>query len=327
MSKFIFTLFLSLSLLPFTTFAQGFFGSGFLFDELSLRIEAEPQYPGPNQEVVLTLEGVDRDAPAEITWYVDGERVKTGIGAFQIQVKTKEVGEITTIRVVATQGERVAEKTLRINPGSVDILWEAHTYTPPFYRGKALPVSQTPITLLALPNIKKPDGTALGNKNLVYTWKQNYTRKSEQSGYGQTSAVVNSDYENGVRQVGVMVATPDKALGAVRRIQIPTRDPELLFYTNNTRSRLPFVLEDGVFWDGDTLELTAIGYYFPFSSSTNNPGMYTWELAGEEVEITGQKNKLLLRLPEENGRTSVSLSVQNSQQILQGANKEMRIRF
>jgi len=61
-----------------------------------------------------------------------------------------------TIKVVSRRGGYLEEK-ITFQPALVDLMWEANTYTPPFYKGKALTSSKSSITVTAIPQLKTSD--------------------------------------------------------------------------------------------------------------------------------------------------------------------------
>jgi len=72
---------------------------------------------------------------------------------------------------------------LHLRAQEVDILWQGETYTPPFYKGRALWSSQSRITFLAIPH-----GAGIGNPaNLTYRWTQNGTVLGNINGIGKNT--------------------------------------------------------------------------------------------------------------------------------------------
>src|SRR5688572_16598777 len=65
----------------------------------------------------------------------------------------------------------------------VDLLWQAETYTLPFYKGKALWSKESRVKLLAIPR-----GPGVGNPlNLTYKWTKNGTVLGNINGVGKNT--------------------------------------------------------------------------------------------------------------------------------------------
>ena len=135
-------------------------------------IQVIPKIPAPNQEVLVTLESFSADLNrAEIVWFLNGKRQQRGTGLKTLQFKVGEVGSSSRLNItITTQTGKIINEELIFRPADVDILLTAHTYIPPFYRGRALPSSKSKITLTAVPKFVTTNGTRLSPDNLVYTW-------------------------------------------------------------------------------------------------------------------------------------------------------------
>ncbi len=120
-----------------------------------LVVEMTPSNPGPNQSVSVSLNSfVFSIDSARISWILNGASKKSGRGEKNFTFETGGMGSQTTLRIVVeTADGYVAEKTIRIKPGEVDLIWETESYVPPFYKGKALFSYQNKINFIAIPHI------------------------------------------------------------------------------------------------------------------------------------------------------------------------------
>lgn len=311
---------------PFFVSAQGF-ASLFGFSSEQFFLHTTPRNPNPNESVTVTLKSSALLPTTQVQWFVNGELKKEGVREQSIQVKTGGVGEATKIQVVVGSGENTATKTLVLNPGIVDILWEAQTYTPPFYRGKALPSSRTPLTLVAIPYLSGGE-KVFSNDSLIYNWYQNYGKRGALSGYGQQTATIQSDFADGERLLKVVVVSPGGGPVAERKIEIPSFQPEILFYPlGDTGILTAHAMGNDVFLKQGLLKIVAKPFYFPFSSSVNNPGEYTWQVNNEDHPPSGEKNVLFLKTPEQSGEASISLIINNPTKLLQRAENQITLHF
>jgi len=108
-----------------------------------LQLDVRPQAPRPGDTVSITAQSFSADVNrSNFTWSVNGKVIKRGLGENKIEFRTGEAGSVSVVRVIVetpTLGTLSSELTLR--PARVNLIWEADSYTPPFYQGKALPSS------------------------------------------------------------------------------------------------------------------------------------------------------------------------------------------
>jgi len=127
--------------------------------EGALSISPNPQYPLPNSTVQLTAESPLLDlANSDIEWTVNGAAAGSG-QSIKLTVGAPGSATNVSVSVSGQSGDDSAQLTLI--PTSIDLLWEADSYTPPFYRGRAVPTSGSTIRLFAVPHFVASDGTVI----------------------------------------------------------------------------------------------------------------------------------------------------------------------
>src|SRR3989344_4791386 len=152
---------------PFSTYAQ----QDDALVSKDILFSLSPAYPGPREEVHVSAKTYSFDInTVSLSWYVNGKLVTSGKGITEITVTTGSIGTPTTIQVTERPptGTRY-DKTLTLWPSDLEVLWHANTYTPPGYRGKALPVRGSTITYTALPLMAAETGY-YDLKTLLYEW-------------------------------------------------------------------------------------------------------------------------------------------------------------
>ena len=156
-----------------------------LYSANDIAVETIPKIPGPNQQVTLKLNSYSFNLNNYyIAWFKDGSRAAAGYGSREFSFKTGPTGNITNVTAVIEFEGQVFRKELRFAPSSVDLLWQVTDgYTPPFYKGKALPLEQSDIRVTAIPEtlLIEPNDAP----NLVYYWDKNYQRDASRSGFGR----------------------------------------------------------------------------------------------------------------------------------------------
>jgi hypothetical protein len=108
--------------------------------EERLTLNTIPEKPGANQDVYAEIESYAIDlSRSQVTWLINGVIKKQGFGERTFSFKTGPLGSSMNLRVVAIspQGQSIEEEIV-IQTSEVDLIWKADSYTPPFYKGKAL---------------------------------------------------------------------------------------------------------------------------------------------------------------------------------------------
>ncbi len=197
-----------------------------------IQIEFTPRYPGPHQTVEARAISFSFDtSKAPFTWYINGKKVGSGLGKTAVSFETGAVGQKTTVRVTAEPaGGRTFDKTVTVYASDLDLLWSADTYTPPGYRGKALPVNGSTVRVVALPNIVI-DGKRIAASALTYTWEMDNRPLRESSGVGRDTFSVGLNSSPGVEHT-VKVRVEDALARAQQEqfLRISAQKPRLTFY-------------------------------------------------------------------------------------------------
>ncbi len=215
-----------LLLFPATSFAQ-------LADRLT--IEMQPAFPQSNTPLSFTVRSYSMDlSRATITWYVNGTRLTEGEGETKALATTGALGTKTTITVEATgeNGESLTE-TRVIRPAEVDLLWEADSYVPPFYRGKRLASSGSPVRVEAIPRLVRENGALMPTSDIIFTWRKNDAIVASASGRGKSSATFQGPELFGADTITVEAATRDDTMIAAASVLVRSTEPFVTLYQNH----------------------------------------------------------------------------------------------
>lgn len=319
-TKFLFSLLLGIFLFPVSAFAK--------LDVVS--IKTTPDTPGPNEEVTISLSSFTSDLnSANITWYVNKEADinGSGVGKKEFKTYTHDFGDPVTIDIVITEkeGGRL-DKQLVLKPMEVDLLWEANSYTPPFYKGKSLPTYKSIVRMIAIPRINTPSSRP---EDYYYKWSmQGATGLGE--GMGKSNALVPMGYANSKTQVRVEASIPGDTSRGSMTSYIPTVEPVLAFYEQDPLLgiRLTKALGSSVTTINKEFIVRAVPYYFSNEDMGNGTIVYTWQKDGSNVPRGFNPNVFGVRKNgEKTEATNISLQVQNSKRILQRAGNGIVINF
>jgi len=314
--------------LPQVSFAQLNIDIG---SALSTELNAEivPEYPRPNENVSIILSLYTDDlSTANISWYKNATLIDKGIGKTKFSFKNGAAGTqtIIEIEIALANGGRIS-KTFTLNPASVELVWEANSYTPPFFKGKALHPKQGRLKIVAMPEFIR-NGKKIPSENLVYTWSSGVETYQDKSGYGKNVFILNGSLLGRDEDVKVMVTDPANNLVAQGTLVVPTTDPEIILYQNDPYygqlfdSSLPPVFRLA----GEEIQVVAAPYFF--TNETANKIQYQWALNSQNISELSNFRTAVFKKPEGKGGTSVlSLDIQNINRILQAASASLTINF
>lgn len=294
-----------------------------------LAIKINPIYPTSNEKVTATIISNITDINrADIFWYVDDKLKASGNGLFEFEFETKNIGEVITIDVVLKtyEGFRV-DKRLTINPAEIDILWEAETYTPPFYKGKALLTPKAKLKLVVMPNFTTPTGRALPANKLIYTWGEGVEILRRDSGYGKNVLYTEAPIMFWEKNISVNVSSFDNSLRGYKKINLNVTLPEVVLYEDK-----PI---EGV-WYGEAigrdfeilkqeLVIKAEPFFFDESDRKNGDLIYDWKMEGKPV--VGENDKITFKQQGGEGSTRIDLNLKNIAKRFQYAAKSFVLDF
>ncbi|PCI27806.1 hypothetical protein COB55_05035 [Candidatus Wolfebacteria bacterium] len=299
-----------------------------------LDVQVSPEYPRAFESVNISVRSYNSDFNrANITWYLNGTPELKGIGKTNFTFKTSGVGQTTTVRMDArTAGGGIVSRTFSFRPGDVDLLWEADTYTPPFYKGKKLHSNEGTLRVVALPTILEKDGSIANPKNLVYKWRLGSKVMDDESGFGKQSITFHKDVTfKSNFNVTVVVSTLDDSSSAQSTLRVTPVNPLVILYENNP---VLGVMYNKALSTEETLSLTenevsisAHPFFFDVTSASSNRLNYRWFMNGKSLDTPKIPNDLTLRKIGGSGRAQLRLRLQHTDNILQGAETETTIHY
>jgi hypothetical protein len=293
-----------------------------------LEIQIVPQFPSAYETVDLSVNSFAIDLNrSRVEWYVDNELQKSGIDETDFQFQIGPSGSVARVKVVVipVSGSRISRSTV-VRPANVDIVWEAHSYTPPFYKGKALAPSRGFVIFSAIPELVTEKGVTLSPENIIYTWRESGITLGNASGYGKQSIVLEGEAVSlQPMSISVTATSFDGALEAHKSVQVRISDPEIVFYEKHPLEGILYehALSDTATLEGEEITLRAEPYFFSLDDMAEEQLEYVWRVNDKTVLPVGQKvNEITLRREGgETGTANVSLYIENNNldKILQEA--------
>ena len=295
-----------------------------------LGVQILPTYPRPNEDVSIKLTLYTDDLnSANISWYKDGKNVLSGKGKINYSFKAGNVGTENKIEIrISLLDGASFSKTIILNPASIDLVWEANSYVPAFYQGKALHPRQGILKVVAMPEFIK-NGKRINPENLVYQWSNGLTVYQSQSGYGKNVVTVDGSLLGKEEKIKVLVTDPINNLVAQGSINITPVDPEIIFYQND-----PYyghIFDSAVIGNfslkTDEVQILAAPYYF--TEDTNGSLTYDWQLNGTSIPNLSTSRTAIFRKPEDKktGSSNILLRVRNTNKVLQQADGSLIMNF
>lgn len=256
-----------------------------------ISLSISPAYPRPGETFTASLLSYTVDLNrATITWYINDIPSGGAQGMTNLSVPVETAGETISVRATIAIDNAVYEKTFSVVPGSIDLLWEApQTYTPPFYRGKALPASGALIKVVAVPHILT-EGTHIDADNLIYSWSRNSFKRDvrSQSGYGRSMLTMKKDILLPNETIAVEVLSQSGVYGASAAITIPEAPPTIIMYQNHPLYGVQYQTSLGAIIEknseeSESVEFAAEPYFFSLTNNTLSSLTFQWSVNGNTV--------------------------------------------
>lgn len=291
-------------------------------------ISTNPETPAPNQDVQVMVESYAIPlTSAKIIWYIDGVALKEGIAEKVFNTRTKDFGVPVTIDIVilTADGTRY-DKQIVLKPEEVDLLWEANTYVPPFYKGKALPTYKSTVKVTAIPRF---NSLSSNPSEYYYKWSMNRTTGLGEA-LSKNSTVLQVGWADSRMPVSVDVTIPGSDFKATAIQYIPVTEARTQFYELAPLLGIQFhrAISGTVVTNGTDFRLRVVPYYFSNENYETGELNYKWKTDAGTLPATDNPNMLVL---EKKGTaaeaTTILLEVQNRKRILQVANTRAVISF
>jgi len=275
----IFILFIISLITPLSVFAQ------------AISVTKNPPFPKDGEMVAVAVTAFGFDLKNSlITWKEGKETLFEGVGATEYTVKSAN-NQIIVIHIFNQKTGEKFTQSVPITTSQVDLLWEAiGSYTPPFYKGKALPALEANINVVAIPDFDN-------REVLTYSWEKENQRQASQGGRGKNSfGYIASPLEQ-ANKITVNVSSADESFSGNENLIIRYGNSEVLFYENSSDFGTLFnkVITNGhsVGEDGE-ISLTAIPFFVTADTIASKSLEMIWSVNGLALPVQTIKNKVRL---------------------------------
>lgn len=287
--------------------------------ESEISVEIIPENPEPYEDVIINISSYSTDIDkAIISWQNNNGMVQSGIGKKSISFKAPGPNSVVYFDIIVSPVGQAStiKKRIIINPSDLDILWESvDGYTPPFYKGKALPSRGSIIKVVAIPN---SNTITSGIGNIDYTWMSNDDTKEEVSGYNKNSYIFKNSLFDLTNEIEVKASSVSGNYDARKSISIPTYNPRLVFYKKSPTDGILF--NGGISDDFSMVEDQSTFVAAPFYLATKgkeNSFDYSWYINGNLTPTIGKKSEITIRPNSRDGYIDMELVVENLSELYQ----------
>lgn len=289
-----------------------------------------PEYPKAGESVSIRLQNSATDLnQATISWIIGGKVQIKGLGMTDFITTAGKIGSVTTVTArVVTSNKVTLDKIIKIQPVDIDLLWQASSYVPPFYQGKALYPHQGLITFTAIPNVSATGNIIKSAGSYIYTWKKDGDVLGTFSGYGKNTFTLRGTIISRPFTMSVDVSSTNGTSLGTASEAIDPKTPQVSLYESDpllgvlyNRSLSSFVMEN------KELSIASVPYHFNAGGEPLDL-QYKWTMNGQEVSSQNDPSILTVRnTAGSSGKTSIGLQISNTLKILQSASDAMTIIF
>jgi hypothetical protein len=285
-------------------------------------ITITPTNPEPGQNITAEIKSYSIDInQSSIIWRYNGSVIASGVGKTRINTTAPSSnGAAILTATVSSAGSSPITTSVNIKSASIDLLWEAvDSYTPPFYKGKALLSRNGLIRATAIPNINSP-------KNLSFEWSRNGSVDLDISGYNRNSVVFKN--ETLKQQEDVSVNATNGLFSGTNSLSLVPSSPEIITYQKQEG------FTDYSRGYREALSTSALGivlrfepYFFSIPKSIAANLSFSIKNEGTSIYGNPEPNEIDLSAPEIKGESNLDISINTIFYSLQNAARKFKILF
>jgi len=298
-----------------------------------VNLSITPANPAPGDQVTISASSYSLDLNrTKITWFVNGAEKETGMGLKDYYVQAGVAGKTMSVGalIVADDGT-IIKKDVSFIPAGVDLLFEAISYTPPFYKGKTLNPSQGTVVVVAFPEVFDQNGKKFKTGDLVFDWKKDGLVQSAASGPGKNYFTFSGSIPAREAEVEVTASSIDKKITASSVINIQNISPKIIFYEDSPVYGMMFnkAIKSTVKMVADEFKVKAFPYFMSVSYAQSPDLTYNWNINGQLSEnLDEDKSAMIFRQDNPGaGSANINLKIQNTSRIFQFIDNSFVLNF
>jgi hypothetical protein len=282
-----------------------------------------PLFPEANEIYTVKLDGYTQNR-ASLSWFVNGIEQEAYRNKNSLTTQAGNIGAVQNITAkIRLQSGGVVDVKHTVTAQRVDLLIEADTVVPLFYKGRSLPSSGSSVRATALVFTKMQQGAG----SFAYLWKLNGQTQNGGAVQGDNTFTFTPSFESQT-ELEVSVLNKNGTIIAQESQLIPITKPELVFYEKNPlKGQLFTALTDPYLFIGDEITIRAEGYFMS-RNLLGSDALHEWKVNSKTTQ-SNSAEPTELTLQKEGGRAAAKISfhVRNLKQLLQGVEKTITINF
>ena len=296
----------------------------------NIQVSLSPQYPVAGSNVSIHLQTNTTDLnQATISWIIGGKVQNKGLGMTDFIATAGKIGSVTTVTAqIKTSDKGTVNKVIKIQPTDIDLLWQASSYVPPFYQGKALYPHQGLITFTAIPNVSATKDITKSIGLYLYRWQKDGDVLTDFSGYGKNTFSLRGPTISQPFVISVEVISTDGVTLGSAAVKISPRSPKVALYENNPLLGILYNNNLSSFSMHDKeLSVSSVPYYF---NSGGEPVSldYKWTMNGQSISSQSDPSTITVRNTTGSaGSATIGVQIKNTLKALQLASDSMSVTF
>jgi hypothetical protein len=240
------------------------------------------------------------------------------------------VGSQSILEVVGKMSNgKTFSKKVTISPAKIDLLYEAESYVPPFYKGKAKLPFQGTLRIVALTSFFDSSGKKIPDNRLVFKWKDGNQTLNNQSGYGKNVLLYKSDDSLPKPiEITAEVSYPEGGLFASKKISVEPASPETVLYEESPEYGILSnkALFDTFVLSKEEVVISAVPLFFGVDSKNSSVLNYKWTLSEKSID-QGESSIVLRNTSGKTGQSQISMQVSNTIDYFQAASQNLKVIF
>ena len=323
--KVIFFIFFILGILSVYSFSVA--ESQIQIQEGEIEVQTNPNNPQPYQEVAIKLTSFATDLNrAIIVWEGASGTVLSGIGktSYSFTASGPNTNTIFNITIKPVGSVTTIEKRVIISPSEIELLWESiDGYTPPFYKGKALPIKEGIIKAVAIPNTNT---IRSGGGSISYTWKNNGKVIENASGYNKNYYNFKNDVFDNFNNITVVASSVGENYSAENTLKIQAYSPKVIFYKKSPTEGTLYnkALDSSSPFSENEMTVVAEPYFLAIKGSEDS-FIYRWSINDDPIKTPTKKTELTIRPSSRGGYATIDVSFENINKLFQKVTGSLKL--
>lgn len=278
----------------------------------AVSLSATPSSPSPGDTVTIEAATPIFDKNSAVfSWIINGKPRPdiSGMGKNIISLSAGKLGTAlqVTVTVIRETGQG-GQATIAIPIADLALTWFAETHVPKWYKGKALPIENSIISVIAIPSIVI-GGARIQPKNLIYKWSLD-DEINALTGVGQdVFRIKTSLFPKETYHVNLVIEDTGKRVRKEENIFLTTFSPRAVVYPYSPLGGIEPRHGVGYIFIKNSGLIDFIAEVFNLPISSPRDLQYNWKVKNAGVVGSPENQQLLTLDTESETDAQIPLSV------------------